>query len=76
MLHPATPIYEVLIGSILFASVFATVFSIPLIYAIYHDAKEQKLRINVDSTEKTDNIDYDGMGNYGRFPMSKNGRRK
>ena len=23
-----------------------------------------------------DDIDYDGMGNYGRFPMTKNGRYK
>ena len=54
MLHPATPIYEVLIGTFLLAIVFGTVFSIPLIYALYQDNKEQKLRVNTNNTETTD----------------------
>ena len=28
-----------------------------------------------DQTEKTDTMDYDGMGNYGRFPEKINRKR-
>lgn len=54
MLHPATPIYEVVIGSILLSILFGTVFSIPMLFALYQDAKEQKLRSNSITTETKD----------------------
>lgn len=53
MLHPATPIYEVLIGSVLLAIVFGATLSIPTLFALYQDAKEQALRSN-KTTEKAD----------------------
>ena len=54
MLNPASPIYEVAIGSILLSVVFGTVFSIPMLFALYQDAKEQKLRSNSVTTETKD----------------------
>lgn len=46
MLHPASPIYEVVIGTILLAIVFGATISIPAVFALYQDAKEQAQRSN------------------------------
>ena len=37
--------------------------------------KTVKVELRKNNYEQ-DDIDYDGMGNYGRFPMTKNGRYK
>ena len=54
MLHPATPIYEVVIGTILLSIVFGAVFSIPMLVALYQDGEEQKSRSNSVTTETLD----------------------
>lgn len=46
MLHPATPIYEVLIGTSLLILTFSIVISIPTVVALWQDSKEQKERNN------------------------------
>ena len=51
MLHPASPIYEVLIGTGLLALVSICVLSVPTIYALWVDKKEQELRTNTSGGE-------------------------
>ncbi len=46
MLHPASPIYEVLIGVTLLAITFGAVLSIPTAVALWQDKKEQDKRQN------------------------------
>ena len=46
MLHPASPIYEVLIGVSLLTVTFGTVLSIPTMVALWQDNKEQEERRN------------------------------
>ena len=51
---------------------------IKLIKKLFGLNKKQK-SANVESRRdnyQQDDIDYDGMGNHGRFPMTKNGRYK
>ena len=39
--------------------------------------KQKTLKVEFkQENSRQDDIDYDGMGNYGRFPMTKNGRYK
>tara|TARA_R100001440_G_scaffold27381_1_gene44904 strand:+ start:500 stop:667 length:168 start_codon:yes stop_codon:yes gene_type:complete len=54
MLNPASPIYEVLIGTTLLVIVLGLTFSIPAIFALYQDAKEQSLRSNKSSDNADD----------------------
>ena len=54
MLNPASPIYEVVIGTILLAIVFGATISIPAVFALYQDAKEQSLRSNKSSDNADD----------------------
>ena len=51
MLHPASPIYEVLIGMFLLAVTFGTVLSIPTAVALWQDKKEEERRSNFDGEE-------------------------
>ena len=51
MLHPASPIYEVIIGTGLLALVSICVLSVPTIYALWVDKNEQELRTNTSGGE-------------------------
>ena len=46
MLHPASPIYEVLIGISLLTVTFGAVLSIPTFVALWQDKKEEEERSN------------------------------
>ena len=46
MLHPASPIYEVVIGVLLLAVTLCSVISLPTIVALWQDKKEQEERKN------------------------------
>ena len=46
MLHPASPIYEVVIGVLLLAVTLCSIISLPTMMALWQDKKEQEERIN------------------------------
>ena len=46
MLHPASPIYEVLIGVSLLTVTLGAVLSIPTFVALWQDKKEEEERCN------------------------------
>ena len=54
MLHPASPIYEVLIGVFLLTVVFGSVLSIPTFVALCQDKKEEEERRNNFDGEKNE----------------------
>lgn len=54
MLHPASPIYEVLIGVFLLTVVFGSVLSIPTFVALWQDKKEEEERRNNFDGEKNE----------------------
>ena len=45
------------------------------LFGLNRKQKAVKVELRQDNYQQ-DDIDYDGMGNYGRFPMTKNGRYK
>ena len=45
------------------------------LFGLNKKQKTAKVKLRQENYQQ-DDIDYDGMGNYGRFPTTKNGRYK
>ena len=54
MLHPASPIYEVLIGTSLLIVTIVSILSVPTIVALWQDKKEEEERRNNFDGEKNE----------------------
>ena len=59
-----------------YAQLMKEVEELELYFTADDKPKTNNVVNKVNKVEASDFIDYDGMGNYGRFPTTKNGRYK
>tara|TARA_X000000950_G_scaffold272772_1_gene355754 strand:+ start:1324 stop:1488 length:165 start_codon:yes stop_codon:yes gene_type:complete len=54
MLHPATPVYEVIIGTVCLVCAFGFTLAVPTAAALFQEFQEEKLRKNNNEEKPND----------------------
>lgn len=60
-----------IVGFVIFAAYIALT-----VWSIFYNSRKQQEENYPNLTGMGDSIDYDGMGNYGRFPTTKTKSKK
>jgi len=64
------------IGMFIVGGIIFGIYMYFLIWNIFYSSKKQREENYPNLKDRSDLVDYDGMGNYGRFPTTKSSLEK